>query len=83
VSSHPDGMSSGAPGDAKDPLHGMDPTLARILRHDIKTPLQAASLNLELLALEQEGNEEVVEAIVRIQQSLDDAVAMLHHFEKS
>jgi len=74
-----DGNAAG--GASTDPLGSLDPDLARILRHDIKTPLQAASLNLELLALEQDGNADVTEAIASIQASLDTAVAMLQRFE--
>jgi len=73
--------SSGDPSSG-DPLAGVDPALAKLIRHDIKTPLQAASLNLELLAMEQAGNVPVVEAIATIQASLDDAVAMLHRFDR-
>lgn len=59
----------------------LSPELGKILRHDIKTPLQAASLNLELLALEQEGQAELLDAIQTIQQSLDSAVGMLQRFD--
>lgn len=59
----------------------LDPELAKLIRHDIKTPLQAASLNLELLAMEQEGNPSVTGAIETIMQSLDSAVAMLQRFD--
>ena len=76
-----DGNGNAAGGASADPLDSLDPELARILRHDIKTPLQAASLNLELLALEQDGNADVTEAIASIQASLDTAVAMLQRFE--
>ncbi len=62
---------------------GLDPSLAKLIRHDIKTPLQAASLNLELLAMEQEGNPAVTGAIETIMESLDSAVAMLQRFDKA
>ena len=74
------GASAGAAADARP--DGMDPVLAKLIRHDIKTPLQAASLNLELLAMEQEGNPAVTGAIETIIESLDSAVAMLQRFDK-
>ena len=63
-----------------DPF-AIDPALGKLIRHDIKTPLQAASLNLELLAMEQEGNPDVTGAIATIMQSLDAAVEMLQRFD--
>ena len=64
-----------------DPFARLDPALGKLIRHDIKTPLQAASLNLELLAMEQGDNPEVTGAIATIMQSLDSAVAMLQRFD--
>ena len=70
-----------APAPPHDPTASLPPDLARILRHDIKTPLQAASLNLELLALEHEDDAGVIASIATIQESLDTAVQMLKRFE--
>lgn len=53
----------------------------RAFRHDIKTPLQAASLNLELLTLECAEKGLDTEALDVIQESLDRAVEMLRGFE--
>ena len=53
----------------------------RTLRHDIKTPLQAASLNLELLALESDEKGLDTEALDVIQRSLDQAVELLRAHE--
>ena len=78
----PDGTgAAGGRGAGGDRLAGMDPTLRKLIRHDIKTPLQAASLNLELLAMEQEDNADVTAAIATIMQSLDSAVEMLQRFD--
>jgi len=49
----------------------------RAFRHDIKTPLQAASLNLELLALEGAGSGLDLDALEVIQRSLDQAVEIV------
>lgn len=57
--------------------------LARMLRHDIKTPLQAASLNLELLALESAEKGLNGDELDVIQRSIDQAVAMLRRFDGS
>ena len=73
------GASPATPGG--DPFASLDPAVGKLIRHDIKTPLQAASLNLELLAMEQEGNPEVTGQIETIMQSLDSAVAMLRRFD--
>lgn len=66
---------------APDPFRGLDPRLGKMIRHDIKTPLQAASLNLELLAMEHEDDPNVTGAIATIMQSLDSAVEMLQRFD--
>ena len=76
----PDAAPDVAP--AASPLAGLDPALGKLIRHDIKTPLQAASLNLELLAMEQEDNPAVTGAITTIMESLDSAVAMLQRFDE-
>ena len=68
-----------------DPRQRRDPRTDRLvqrLRHDIKTPLQAASLNLELLALERAGDVGDVEAIETIQASIDQAVDMLRPLDR-
>ena len=68
-----------------DPQHRRTDRAERLvqrLRHDIKTPLQAASLNLELLALERAESEDDVEAIATIQASIDQAVDMLRPLDE-
>ena len=70
---------------AADPRQQRDPRTDRLvqrLRHDIKTPLQAASLNLELLALERAGDADDLEAIETIQASIDQAVEMLRPLDR-
>lgn len=70
---------------AADPLRQRaSPTdqLVRRLRHDIKTPLQAASLNLELLALDHADDAGDLEAIETIQASIDQAVDMLRPLDR-
>ena len=51
------------------------------LRHDVKTPLQATSLNLELLTLESAERGLDTEALDTIQRSLDQVVALLARAE--
>ena len=70
---------------AADPLRqraSWTDQLVRRLRHDIKTPLQAASLNLELLALERADDAGDLEAIETIQASIDQAVDMLRPLDR-
>lgn len=56
--------------------------IGRVVRHDVKTPLQAASLNLELLALESAEKGIDTEQLELIQRSLDSAVEMLGRFDR-
>jgi len=53
----------------------------RKLRHDVKTPLQATSLNLELLTLESGERGLDTAALDTIQHSLDQVVEMLARAE--
>lgn len=54
---------------------------SRLIRHDIKTPLQAALLNLEILQMEFEDRGESSEDVVVIRSSLEQAIEMLRDNE--